>query len=208
MLQHRGQDSAGMVTYDGDRFKERKDNGLVKDVFDKSAMKYLDGHIGGTAALPDGGRIERHRGAAVLCESTVGNLFDSAGNLTNTEHLRDHELNNRHLRTGRRFGGLLNAFAEDLSKEIVANPDKDSDKQLFDAVTVTMGKVRGRTPSSHSSTVRVCLPFAIRTVFVRSWGNAGTRTANDEWCVASEDAAFGPLGFQIVRDVNPGEGSS
>ena len=78
MLQHRGQDSAGMVTYDGTRFKEKKDNGLVKDVFDKSAMKYLDGHIGmGHVRYPTAGGSERDRGATVLRESTAGDLFDS-----------------------------------------------------------------------------------------------------------------------------------
>ena len=65
------------------------------------------------------------------------------GNLTNTDELRAKELNNRHLRTGSDSEVLLNVFAEDLSKEIAAHPDKDSDKQLFDAVTVTMGKVKG-----------------------------------------------------------------
>ena len=144
MLQHRGQDSAGMVTYDGDRFKERKDNGLVKDVFDKSAMKYLDGHIGmGHVRYPTAGGLSATEAQPFFVNQPLGIYLIHNGNLTNTEHLRDHELNNRHLRTGSDSEVLLNVFAEDLSKEIVANPDKDSDKQLFDAVTVTMGKVKG-----------------------------------------------------------------
>ena len=76
MLQHRGQDSAGMVTYDGSRFKEKKDNGLVKDVFDKRTMKYLDGNIGlGHVRYPTQGGLS-HGSAAVLRELAARNLFN------------------------------------------------------------------------------------------------------------------------------------
>ena len=207
MLQHRGQDSAGMVTYDGDRFKERKDNGLVKDVFDKSAMKYLDGHIGmGHVRHPTAGGLSATEAQPFFVNQPLGIYLIHNGNLTNTEHLRDHELNNRHLRTGSDSEVLLNVFAEDLSKEIVANPDKDSDKQLFDAVTVTMGKVKGAY--SVISLINGQGMFAFRDpngIRPLVLGQRQNANGEDEWCVASEDAAFGPLGFQIVRDVNPGE---
>ena len=128
MLQHRGQDSAGMVTYDGMRFKEKKDNGLVKDVFDKSAMKYLDGHIGmGHVRYPTAGGLSATEAQPFFVNQPLGIYLIHNGNLTNTDELRAKELNNRHLRTGSDSEVLLNVFAEDLSKEIAAHPDKDSD---------------------------------------------------------------------------------
>ena len=207
MLQHRGQDSAGMVTYDGNRFKEKKDNGLVKDVFDKSAMKYLDGHIGmGHVRYPTAGGLSATEAQPFFVNQPLGIYMIHNGNLTNADQLREEELNNRHLRTGSDSEVLLNVFAEDLSKEISANPDKDSDKQLFDAVTKTMGKVQGAY--SIISLINGQGMFAFRDpngIRPLVLGQRQNADGEDEWCVASEDAAFGPLGFTTVRDVNPGE---
>lgn len=207
MLQHRGQDSAGMVTYDGARFREKKDNGLVKDVFDKPTMKYLEGHIGlGHVRYPTAGGLSATEAQPFFVNQPLGIYLIHNGNLTNTDYLREKELNNRHLRTGSDSEVLLNVFAEDLSKEIAANPSKDKDKQLFDAVTVTMGKVRGAysiiSLINGQGMFAFRDPYGIRPLVLGQRVNAN---GEDEWCVASEDAAFGPLGFQIVRDVNPGE---
>jgi len=207
MLQHRGQDSAGMVTYDGARFKEKKDNGLVKDVFDKRTMKYLDGHVGiGHVRYPTAGGLSATEAQPFFVNQPLGIYLIHNGNLTNADELRRDALNNRHLRTGSDSEVLLNVFAEDLSKEIASNPNKDSDKQLFDAVTVTMGKVKGAY--SIITLINGKGMFAFRDMHgIRPLvlGQRQNERGEDEWCVASEDAAFGPLGFTIVRDVNPGE---
>jgi amidophosphoribosyltransferase len=207
MLQHRGQDSAGMVTYDGSRFKEKKDNGLVKDVFDKRTMKYLDGHIGiGHVRYPTAGGLSATEAQPFFVNQPLGIYLIHNGNLTNADELRRDSLNNRHLRTGSDSEVLLNVFAEDLSREIAANPNKDSDKQLFDAVTVTMGKTRGAysiiTLINGQGMFAFRDPYGIRPLVL---GQRQNEKGEDEWCVASEDAAFGPLGFSTVRDVNPGE---
>ncbi|CEF99762.1 Glutamine amidotransferase type 2 domain [Ostreococcus tauri] len=207
MLQHRGQDSAGMVTYDGSRFREKKDNGLVKDVFEKSSMKYLEGHIGlGHVRYPTAGGLSATEAQPFFVNQPLGIYLIHNGNLTNADYLREKELNNRHLRTGSDSEILLNVFAEDLSKEISSNPNKDKDKQLFDAVTETMGKVKGAysiiSLINGQGMFAFRDPHGIRPLVLGQRQNAN---GQDEWCVASEDAAFGPLGFSIVRDVNPGE---
>ena len=86
MLQHRGQDSAGMVTSDGSRFKEKKDNGLVKDVFDKRTMNYLDGNIGlGHVRYPTQGGLSATEAQPFFVNSPLGIYLIHNGNLTNTD---------------------------------------------------------------------------------------------------------------------------
>ena len=171
MLQHRGQDSAGMVTSDGSRFKEKKDNGLVKDVFDKRTMNYLDGNIGlGHVRYPTQGGLSATEAQPFFVNSPLGIYLIHNGNLTNTDELRLRHLNARHMRTNSDSEVLLNVFAEDLQREINLHPLRD--------------------------------PHVIRPLVL---GQRVNKDGKDEWCVASEDAAFGPLGFKFVRDVNPGE---
>ena len=207
MLQHRGQDSAGMVTYDGSRFKEKKDNGLVKDVFDKRTMKYLDGNIGlGHVRYPTQGGLSATEAQPFFVNSPLGIYLIHNGNLTNTDELRLRHLNARHMRTNSDSEVLLNVFAEDLQREINLHPLRDPNVQIFDAVTQTMQKLRGSySVISLVNDVGVFAfrdPNGIRPLVLGQRVNADGK---DEWCVASEDAAFGPLGFKFVRDVNPGE---
>jgi amidophosphoribosyltransferase len=103
---------------------------------------------------------------------------------------------------------LLNVFAEDVNKELRANPDADVDKIVFDAVTHTMKKVKGAysciTMVNQVGLFAFRDPNGIRPL-VLGQRKAVSDEDKDEWCVASEDSAFGPLGFSRVRDVNPGE---
>ena len=207
MLQHRGQDSAGMVTSDGSRFKEKKDNGLVKDVFDKRTMNYLDGNIGlGHVRYPTQGGLSATEAQPFFVNSPLGIYLIHNGNLTNTDELRLRHLNARHMRTNSDSEVLLNVFAEDLQREINLHPLRDPHVQMFDAVTQTIQKVRGSY--SVISLVNDVGLFAFRDpngIRPLVLGQRVNKDGKDEWCVASEDAAFGPLGFKFVRGVNRGK---
>ena len=142
MLQHRGQDSAGMVTSDGSRFKEKKDNGLVKDVFDKRTMEYLDGNVGiAHVRYPTQGGLSATEAQPFFVNSPLGIYLIHNGNLTNTDQLRLRHLNARHMRTNSDSEVLLNVFAEDLQREINLHPLRDPHVQMFDACATTMTKL-------------------------------------------------------------------
>lgn len=207
MLQHRGQDSAGMVTLDGQRFRERKDNGLVSEVFGKNEIDYMKGPMGiGHVRYPTQGGLSATEAQPFFVNSPLGIYLIHNGNLTNTEELRDG-LAYRHMRTNSDSEVLLNVLAEDINVQTVKNPNMKMDEVIFEAVKNTMSKVRG------AYSVITCInqvglfafrdPNGIRPLVLGQ--RKGLDGDGDEWCLASEDAAFGPTGFTRVRDVSPGE---
>ena len=139
--------------------------------------------------------------------SPLGIYLIHNGNLTNADELMNR-LGGRMMKTSSDSEVLLNVFAEDVSKELQANPDADVDKTVFDAVTNTMKKVKGAysciTMVNQVGLFAFRDPNGIRPL-VLGQRKAAADEEKDEWCVASEDSAFGPLGFSRVRDVNPGE---
>jgi amidophosphoribosyltransferase len=208
MLQHRGQDSAGMVTFDGTRFMEKKDNGLVANIFDKSSIDSLQGSCGiGHVRYPTAGGLSATEAQPFFVNSPLGIYLIHNGNLTNADEL-SASLGGRMMKTNSDSEVLLNVFAEDVSKEMSANPESDADKVVFDAVTQTMKKVKGAyscvTMVNQVGLFAFRDPNGIRPLVIGQRQSAADPDKN-EWCVASEDSAFGPLGFSRVRDVNPGE---
>eukprot|EP00227_Mantoniella_beaufortii_P015718 CAMPEP_0197584074 /NCGR_PEP_ID=MMETSP1326-20131121/6790_1 /TAXON_ID=1155430 /ORGANISM="Genus nov. species nov., Strain RCC2288" /LENGTH=590 /DNA_ID=CAMNT_0043148383 /DNA_START=207 /DNA_END=1979 /DNA_ORIENTATION=+ len=206
MLQHRGQDSAGMVTYDGERFREKKDNGLVANIFDKKVMDKLEGSVGiGHVRYPTAGGLSASEAQPFFVNSPLGIYLIHNGNLTNTAQLLQN-LGARHMRTSSDSEVLLNVLAEDINAEYVKAPGTDMEKMIFDAVTNTMKKVKGAysviTMVNQVGLFAFRDPFGIRPLVL---GQRKAEGDKDEWCIASEDSAFGPLGFTRVRDVNPGE---
>ena len=208
MLQHRGQDSAGMVTFDGQRFMEKKDNGLVANIFDKKSIDSLKGSVGiGHVRYPTAGGLSATEAQPFFVNSPLGIYLIHNGNLTNVDDLQ-RGLGGRMMKTNSDSEVLLNVFAEDVNNEIMANPDADTDKVVFDAVTKTMKKAKGAysciTMVNQVGLFAFRDPNGIRPL-VLGQRKAASDEEKDEWCVASEDSAFGPLGFSRVRDVNPGE---
>lgn len=119
MLQHRGQDSAGMVTTDWDRFVEKKENGLVKDVFhSKGVMDKLPGNVGiGHVRYPTAGTSSATEAQPFFVNSPLGIFLIHNGNITNTDHLRarlqgSKSFFNRCLRTDSDSEVLLNVWAD------------------------------------------------------------------------------------------------
>ncbi|GIL45400.1 hypothetical protein Vafri_2653 [Volvox africanus] len=219
MLQHRGQDSAGMVTTDWSRFKEHKENGLVKDVFGKQdVMDSMKGHCGiAHVRYPTAGSSSAQEAQPFFVNSPLGIYLIHNGNLTNTEELRDllnssRSFFNRHLRTDSDSEVLLNILADEVHRAhqrclqtTGCDPNKNKINFLFEAGEMTMRLLKGAYSClalvKGVGLVAFRDPFGIRPLVI------GKRSSphGDEWCIASEDCAFGPIGFERVRDVLPGE---
>jgi amidophosphoribosyltransferase len=219
MLQHRGQDSAGIVTTDWAKFYEHKANGLVKDVFDNaSVMDKLQGSVGiGHVRYPTAGSSSAQEAQPFFVNSPLGIYLIHNGNLTNTDQLRQLLISstsffNRHLRTNSDSEVLLNVLADEIHRahqrclnDTSCDPNRKKMDMVFEAGENTMALLQG----AYSC---ICLvkgvglvafrdPHGIRPLVLgRRDGPRG-----EEWCVASEDCAFGPIGFTRVRDVQPGE---
>lgn len=123
MLQHRGQDSAGMVTTDWEKFREHKENGLVKDVFaDQSLLDKMRGHVGiGHVRYPTAGSSSAQEAQPFFVNSPLGIYLIHNGNLTNTDELRamlngSRSFFNRHLKTSSDSEVLLNIFADEIHR--------------------------------------------------------------------------------------------
>lgn len=218
MLQHRGQDSAGAVTTDWAKFCEHKANGLVKDVFESQlVLNKLEGSAGiGHVRYPTAGTSSAQEAQPFFVNSPLGIYLIHNGNLTNTDDLRkllnsSTSFFNRHLRTSSDSEVLLNVLADEIHRAhqrcLLDGRDPNNYKMdlVFEAGEATMQLLQGAY-SCISLIMGVGLvafrdPHGIRPLVLgRRDGPRG-----DEWCVASEDCAFGPIGFKRVRDVLPGE---
>lgn len=228
MLQHRGQDSAGMVTTDWSHFVEKKENGLVKDVFhSKSVMDKLPGNVGiGHVRYPTAGTSSALEAQPFFVNSPLGIFLIHNGNITNTDDLRSRlqgskSFFNRCLRTDSDSEVLLNVWADAIHRVHQdylrkANLTKSEDLQnqvvtsiVFEAGKEMMQKVKGAY-SCIALVKGVGLvgfrdPNGIRPLVLGKRRTKVDGIEKDEYIFASEDCAFGPIGFERVRDVNPGE---
>lgn len=212
VLQHRGQDAAGIVTeYEG-KFHLRKSNGLVSDIFRESHMKRLLGHIGvGHVRYPTAGSSSRAEAQPFYVNSPYGIAFAHNGNLTNAKELEEILVNdyNRHVNTTSDSELLLNIFAVELTKKvknfkIQGAPHLDV-SHVFSAVssineTITGGYACIGMVAGYGL-VAFRDPYGIRPLIFGKRENNGST----EWVVASESVAITALGFEVVRDVKPGE---
>jgi amidophosphoribosyltransferase len=156
---------------------------------------------------PTAGSLSANEAQPFFVNSPLGIYLIHNGNLTNADDLLEG-LGGRMMKTTSDSEVLLNVFAEDINAENAKNPEADMDKRLFDAVTHTMKKVKGAysviTMVNQVGLFAFRDPNGIRPL-VLGQRKAVSDDDKDEWCIASEDSAFGPLGFTRVRDVNPGE---
>ncbi|NUO71814.1 MAG: amidophosphoribosyltransferase [Frateuria sp.] len=205
VLQHRGQDAAGIVTVDGAHLRLHKGNGLVRDVFNQGSMSRLRGHIGiGHCRYPTAGSDNADEAQPFYVNSPYGIAFAHNGNLVNTEALRREMFQDdrRHINTDSDSEVLLNVLAHELQIQdrMALTPD-----QIFKAVAGVHARARGGY---------ACLaliqgygllafrdPHGIRPLVL------GERVTPEgrEYAVASESVAFDVLGFKRLRDVAPGE---
>ncbi|CDF85195.1 Amidophosphoribosyltransferase [Pseudomonas knackmussii B13] len=134
VLQHRGQDAAGIVTCQDDRLYLRKDNGLVRDVFQQRHMQRLVGKVGiGHVRYPTAGSSSSAEAQPFYVNSPYGITLAHNGNLTNVEQLSReiYESDLRHVNTNSDSEVLLNVFAHELA---VRNKLQPTEKAVFAAV--------------------------------------------------------------------------
>ena len=210
-LQHRGQDSAGMVTWDDAyRLNLRKGNGLVRDVFEERHMHRLRGNMGvGHVRYPTAGTSSAAEAQPMYVNAPYGISLAHNGNLTNAKRLEMDVFRAglRHVNTTSDSEILLNVFAHELHKIGVFEPGPE---QVFEAIAgihrrcrgayaaVAMINGRGIAAFRDRHGIRP-LAFGVRQV---EDGNGGHR---QEVVVASESSAINILGFDFVRDIQPGE---
>lgn len=205
VLQHRGQDAAGIVTCENERLYLRKNNGLVRDVFQTRHMLNLRGNMGiGHVRYPTAGCESRAEAQPFYVNSPYGITLAHNGNLTNAEALKKdlfrEEL--RHINTDSDSEVLLNVLAHELHK---LNKMEINHKDIFKAVQGVHQRCRGGYAAVAMITGLGILafrdPYGIRPVV---FGKRNTDTGT-EYMVASENVAIDILGFDLVRDLAPGE---
>ncbi|MGY8702067.1 MAG: amidophosphoribosyltransferase [Candidatus Poseidoniales archaeon] len=211
VLQHRGQDAAGIVTCDGKKLYQRKANGLVNDVFRQRHMDRLAGHMGiGHVRYPTAGSSSGAEAQPFYTNSPYGIALAHNGNLTNAEELRKHLLDDlRHLNTSSDSEVLLNMLANEIHKQhklnIGGDPYLDT-KAIFRAVEKLHSHCLGGYAVVSLITGYGLLgfrdPFGIRPLCL---GRRVEEDGREEWLMASESVALLTLGFEYVKDVAPGE---
>ncbi|MEE9332265.1 MAG: amidophosphoribosyltransferase [Methylophilaceae bacterium] len=206
VLQHRGQDAAGIVTCEGNTFFMHKSNGLVKDVFQTRHMRSLLGNAGiGHARYPTAGCSSAAEAQPFYVNSPFGIVLAHNGNLTNSEQLKSEMFRQdlRHINTTSDSEVLLNVLAHEIeitSKSAVLNTD-----MAFDAVEAVHKRCKGAyavvAMIAGFGLLAFRDPQGIRPLVI---GKLETEKGT-EYIVASESVALDVLGFTLMRDVEPGE---
>ncbi len=205
MLQHRGQDAAGIMTYQDGQLNQRKDVGLVRDVFKPRHMEQLRGNMGiGHVRYPTAGSSGPSLAQPFYVNSPYGICIAHNGNLTNSRELLEHVFNTdlRHVNTDSDSEILLNVFAHELQLQSKLRPEPED---IFAAVERVHGRCRGAYAVvgmiANYGLFAFRDPYGIRPLIF----GARETTRGREYMVASESVALDVLGFTIERDVAPGE---
>ena len=204
LLQHRGQDAAGIVTMEGTKCFMHKAKGMVRDVFRTRNMRALPGHIGlGQVRYPTAGNAHSEEEAQPFyVNAPFGLVLVHNGNLTNAAALRQElfDLDRRHINTESDTEVLINVVAHELEK--AARDLPLSPEAVFKAVRAVHGRLRGSYAVIALIAGHGLLafrdPYGIRPLCFGK-GQEG------EWMVASESVALEGTGYRIERDVAPGE---
>ena len=204
VLQHRGQDAAGIMTCEKRRFYLRKGNGLARDVLRTRHMKNLIGNMGiGHVRYPTAGSASEAESQPFYVNSPYGIALAHNGNLTNSQALSEEvfRADLRHINTNSDSEVLLNIFAHELSKQGMSLTPDD----IFSAITRVYERCDGGYAAiamiSGYGLVGFRDPNAIRPIVIgKREGAQGT-----EYMIASESVALDVVGFDLIRDVQSGE---
>lgn len=208
VLQHRGQDSAGIMTYE-DHFHLKKGNGLVRDVFHTKNMLRLKGNLGiGHVRYPTAGSADAAEAQPFYVNSPFGISLIHNGNLTNYDELKQEvlKIDLRHLNTKSDSELLLNVVAQSLRNVLRAHKsDVMTSEILFEAMKLVFGRLKG----SYSVIMMIAGyglvafrdPYGIRPLVF----GKREHTVMPEYVVASESVAIDALGYDFIADIQPGE---
>ncbi|HED12774.1 MAG TPA: amidophosphoribosyltransferase [Gammaproteobacteria bacterium] len=208
VLQHRGQDAAGMMTSDGSRVFLRKDNGLVRDVFHTRHMLQLEGFMGiGHVRYPTAGSDSRAEAQPFYVNAPFGMALCHNGNLTNARQLRQElfETDLRHINTTSDSEILLNVFAYELQKVLDGRRLKPVAVDLYTAVRALHRRCQGAYALVLMivgvGIIAIRDPHGIRPlVYGKRAGKNGV-----SYMFASESVALNVQEYELIRDVAPGE---
>src|SRR6201992_76601 len=205
VLQHRGQDAAGIMTAQDGHLFMRKDSGLVREVFQQKHMLKLKGNIGiGHVRYPTAGADNSRDAQPFYVNSPYGICLGHNGNLTNARELTEVLVreDRRHLNTTSDSEVLLNVLASELQR--VGTP-RVTPADIFAAANAVYRRCRGGYAVGAMVIGPGLLGFrdpnGIRPLVI---GSRSTKKGT-EWMLASESVALDMLGFEMVRDVAPGE---
>ena len=204
LLQHRGQDAAGIVTQQGRKFFMHKAKGMVRDVFRTRNMRALPGSVGlGQVRYPTAGNaFSEEEAQPFYVNAPFGIVMVHNGNLTNAKALNQElfQTDHRHINTDSDSEVLLNVLAHELEKSTRGVSLKPAD--VFDAVRGVHQRINGSYAVVALIAGHGLLafrdPFGIRPLCVG-------RNAEGAVMVASESVALEGNGFELIRDVMPGE---
>ncbi len=207
VLQHRGQDAAGVATAEGGRFHMHKGSGLVRDVFRTRNMRSLVGNWGiAHCRYPTAGSADNAAEAQPFyVNSPFGLMLAHNGNLTNADQLKqDMFLQDlRHMNTNSDSEVLLNVLAHEL--QAASTKYQVDAETIFKAVAGVHRRVRGAyavvAMIAGYGLLAFRDPCGIRPLVI----GRNQTTAGTEYLVASESVALDTLGFKMLRDVEPGE---
>ncbi len=209
MLQHRGQDAAGIATVDlYDRVALRKDNGLVRDVIHTRHMKHLKGNAGiGHVRYPTAGCASPAEAQPFYVNSPFGLLLAHNGSLTNTAELKKEvfELDKRHLNTNSDSEVLTNIFAHELFDAQNLRGQELETENIFTAVSSLFKRCKGGYAVvaiivGHGM-VAFRDPNGIRPL---CYGKRIDSNGKEEYAVSSESVALDALNFELIGDIPAG----
>ncbi len=206
VLQHRGQDAAGIVTCEGRTLHLRKDNGLARDVFHTRHMLKLRGCMGiGHVRYPTAGTSTSAEAQPFYVNSPYGITLAHNGNLTNAKQLKKELFRDdlRHINTDSDSEILLNIFAHELQEQGKMDINEDD---VFKAVE----GVHRRCQGGYAAVAMIAGigilgfrdPYGIRPVVV---GRRQAEGGGSEYMIASESVALDTLGFELIGDLAPGQ---
>ena len=206
LLQHRGQDAAGIATNHSNMFSMHKANGLVRDVFRTRNMRSLQGNSGiGHCRYPTAGSSSEEEAQPFYVNAPFGITLAHNGNLTNQAQLKSELFKNdrRHINTDSDSEVLLNVLAHEI-QETTTGLTLDPDS-VFKAVSAVHRRVRGAYAVVAQIAGHGLLafrdPFGIRPLCI----GVNETEQGTEYMVASESVALEGIGFRFLRDIAPGE---
>jgi len=207
LLQHRGQDAAGIVTSEHNTFHMHKGSGMVSEVFRTRNMRALPGNIGiAHCRYPTAGSARNSAEAQPFyVNSPFGIVLGHNGNLTNADQLKEEMFRTdlRHINTGSDSEVLVNVLAHELEKASVKL--RLEPQTIFAAVTNVHRRCKGAyavvAMIAGSGVLAFRDPFGIRPAVI----GYNETEAGTEYMVASESVAVDALGFRVLRDIGAGE---
>lgn len=208
LLQHRGQDSTGIATAEGDVFHIHKARGEVREAYRTRDMRSLRGNmgLGHVRYATQGNAGQAVEAQPFYVNAPYGLVLVHNGNLTNTRELSRelYRVDRRHLNTNSDTELLLNVLAHELQRQVSERDLNPS--QIFSAISSLHDRVQGSYAVIALIAGQGLLafrdPFGIRPLTVGKRSSAGGEV---EWAVASESLVLESEGYEVLRDVLPGE---